>query len=348
MQGQLHNLWGQVQDEALLSPGHCGPAPLPHPGSRPWACDSNTWTFNSPGLAAQRPRLNPPQPELPVCLCFPVCQVSVTAGQELRPGDPSNTFLPCPAPGGHWQGVLPGTGWRTGRRNREQQKRKGWSGWNPERGNGAEGAEAGGEGGVWEPERREALSCMTPPKLPIPTYLRATRAGWGDTRSSLRPLDSRSKRNSCFSPALRDISRERGERPGCEPGVRAGLVEGSAVRASPAPGPRPGGPCFVVGLKPMKYLGVNSCQACNLLARSSGGKMSMYILNIRIYSKTNYRLVKHYINNGYTQREGGRGGRTEGIWEMPASAEEPGATSPRGLKASHAAGEGAGRTSHAV
>lgn len=57
--GPTARLTGQVRDEALLSPERCGPTPVPHPGSRPWACDSVTRISDSLGWKVRHPRLNP-------------------------------------------------------------------------------------------------------------------------------------------------------------------------------------------------------------------------------------------------------------------------------------------------
>lgn len=98
-----HDLRGQVQDEALLSPGRRGPAQVlpPCPGSQPWTCRSHTWMFDTGcsglGAGSPEPRLSP--------------AASLSGASVFPPG--SSSTSPPVLPGsswGPWHGVLPGTG----------------------------------------------------------------------------------------------------------------------------------------------------------------------------------------------------------------------------------------------
>lgn len=179
-----HDLWGQVQDEALLSPGRCGPAqvPPPCPRSCPWTCRSHTWIFDTGcsglGAGSPKPRLSP---------------AASLSGASVFPPGSSSTSLPRAA-----RLLLGALAWGPSRDR--------LAGWEEEQGSSSKGRgglagaqkEEMGQRGQREVEGGECgqrgdeqvPSCITPhPGLPGPTHPRATRAGRGDTGSSLGPLD---------------------------------------------------------------------------------------------------------------------------------------------------------------
>ena len=63
---------------------------------------------------------------------------------------------------------------------------------------------------------KEVLSCIRPPEAVCPHISEGNKGRPGRHRVFVKSTGSRSKRKTCFSLALSDISGERGERAGCE------------------------------------------------------------------------------------------------------------------------------------